>query len=1083
MNTTVNISAAKKCLADSVQLISEKKNEQVIRDSFTSHLRQIFTDMPNWVTRHIQNSESPVKINKGTKVSTGFIDNLVDLVAIEYEGDLTIRSKFDTGFNQVKDYCAALVNSGNDSDLVIGILSDTVRWYTYTIEIDQTAVMPYNRDNVILNQIDFIDCSRADDKASNDLVIFLQKYLGRIGARPVSAYSIAKDLGFGSQFCSIYLSSLEKIINGAFKDSPKYAELVSSLWCSFVSYLREEGYSKYFDIKTYIDEYYILTLGKLICANYIEKKALNSDENELLDIISGRYFENKGLINFVEYDYFGWISSSPIADKIAPIAQLIQQDLLVYNFASDPDEDLFGKLMAQLANRSQRLLLGQEWTPSWLSHKLVHHVIDSIPSNEPIRLLDMCCGSGSMIVESLKIIKNRINENIDIHGQEERINLLVQSITGFDIDPLAVMLSKINWLLVTMDWIRPLGTFNISIPIYHADSLFAITPISNNIVSETNAYILKIAEFSVELPVFLIAPQYREFFDSLISVAYRLALSNNSSSIDLYIEKDELLIHIQDIITNLARDITPEQIEMILDFLKQFINKIDILNRDGRNGIWSYILRNSFRPGLVLGQFNGLVSNPPWLALSKVADNPYHVVLKRKAEEFGIKPEGSSHLHIELATIFLLHAVRQYLAAGAQIGCIVPDTVLNGHHHNPFRKSRYLTSKISVPFKVNEIWKIDGFVFKNKAAILFGEKQQPDENPSISIPGCIIYENQPSAEITFYKNTQGNRTAWSERLITGEEGFYNPGSFRQGADIMPRNLLFYEVSPCENRNNVSIKSINPITSNIAYIVRDAKKFKEFHLSSRIVKRDLIYDVITSNLLTPYCISPFQQVFLPIKKEGGKWTKLSNREIISKGAIVQNAFEAIFKTIDPINGNVDSLFSLLDVRGKLSQQIIPSTGFIVMTGAGGKNVCAAYLNLDDENVVSDRLIIDQTIYWTHVDTEEEAIYLTGLFNSDAINGIIQEFQPRGAFGERHIHTLPFGVTPPYDSSQIAHQDVVEKTWGLVSEYHELLLNSDVNELLNPNTSALTKRRRTLASYIKRLPSYQEYEEACRALYGL
>ena len=155
----------------------------------------------------------------------------------------------------------------------------------------------------------------------------------------------------------------------------------------------------------------------------------------------------------------------------------------------------------------------------------------------------------------------------------------------------------------------------------------------------------------------------------------------------------------------------------------------------------------------------------------------------------------------------------------------------------------------------------------------------------------------------------------------------------------------------------------------------------------------------------------------------------------------------------------------------------------MTGAGGKNVCAAYLNLDDENVVSDRLIIDQTIYWTHVDTEEEAIYLTGLFNSDAINGIIQEFQPRGAFGERHIHTLPFGVTPPYDSSQIAHQDVVEKTWGLVSEYHELLLNSDVNELLNPNTSALTKRRRTLDSYIKRLPSYQEYEEACRALYGL
>lgn len=1086
MNTTVmtvNISAAKKCLSDSVQLISEKKNEQVIRDSFTSHLRQIFTDTPNWIIRHIQNSEAAVKINKGTTVSTGFIDNLVDLIAIEYEGNLTIKSKFDTGFNQVKDYCAALINRGNDSDLVIGILSDTVRWYAYTVEVNPIAIMPYNRDSIILNQIDFIDCSQADDKASNDLIIFLQKYLGRVGARPVSAFSIAKDLGFGSQFCSIYLSLLEEIITKTFKDNPKYAELVSSLWCNFVSYLREEGYSKYFDIKTYIDEYYILTLGKLICANFIEKKALSSDETELLDIISGRYFENKGLINFIEYDYFGWINSLPIADKITPIARLIQQDLLVYNFVSDPDEDLFGKLMAQLANRSQRLLLGQEWTPSWLSHKLVHHVIDNIPPHESIRLLDMCCGSGSMIVESLKIIKDRINANVDINDREERINLLVQSMTGFDIDPLAVMLSKINWLLVTMDWIRPLGTFNISIPIYHADSLFAITPISNNIVSETNTYILKIAEFSIELPGFLITPQYREFFDSLISVAYRLALSNGSSSISLHIEKDELLMYIQDIINSLARDLNPDQIEMVLDFLEQFICKIDILNRDGRNGIWSYILRNSFRPGLVLGQFNGLVSNPPWLALSKVADNPYHIVLKRKAEEFGIKPEGSSHLHIELATIFLLHAVSQYMTEGAHIGCIVPDTVLNGHHHNPFRKAKYLTSKIPVPLKINEIWKIDGFVFKNKAVILLGQKQLPDTNQSTSISGSIIYENRPSAEITLYNNIQGNRTAWSERLITGEEGFYSPGAFRQGADIMPRNLLFYEVSSCDNVNNVSIRSIDPTTSSIGYIVRDAKRFKEFRLTERVVKRDLIYDVITSNLLTPYHISTFQQVFLPIKKESDKWVKLSNREIIAKGPIVQNTFESIFKTIDPINGNIDSLFSLLDVRGKLSQQIISATGFIVMTGAGGKNVCAAYINLDNESIITDRLIIDQTIYWAHVDTEDEAIYLTGLFNSEAINSIIQEFQPRGAFGERHIHTLPFGVTPPYDASQVAHQDVVEKTSNLISEYDELLQDSDITELLDPNTSALTRRRRILVAHIKSLTSYQEYEEACRALYGL
>ena len=168
--------------------------------------------------------------------------------------------------------------------------------------------------------------------------------------------------------------------------------------------------------------------------------------------------------------------------------------------------------MAQLANRSQRLLLGQEWTPGWLSHKLVARVVSGIASTEPLRLVDMCCGSGSMIVETLGIAKQRILSANSHLTKENQIHLLTQSITGFDIDPLAVMLSKINWVLAAKDWIQPLGAFQISIPVYHADSLFAITPISNNIDDENkNVYSLRIAEYSIDLPDYLISPKYRDF--------------------------------------------------------------------------------------------------------------------------------------------------------------------------------------------------------------------------------------------------------------------------------------------------------------------------------------------------------------------------------------------------------------------------------------------------------------------------------------------------------------------------------------------------------------------------------------------
>jgi len=174
--------------------------------------------------------------------------------------------------------------------------------------------------------------------------------------------------------------------------------------------------------------------------------------------------------------------------------------------------------------------------------------------------------------------------------------------------------------------------------------------------------------------------------------------------------------------------------------------------------------------------------------------------------------------------------------------------------------------------------------------------------------------------------------------------------------------------------------------------------------------------------------------------------------------------------------------LIDTRGKLSQQMLRPEGFLVMTGAGAGKVCCAYTPLN--NSITGKLIIDQTLYWTTVQTEDEAIYLTGLLNSEAISLIIEDFQPRGAFGERHVHKLPFGVTPPFDPSQAAHEDVVTQTKKLISDYSEMKGNDGIlQHLLNPNNGSLSSRRRRINQKIQALPSYSNYEEACKALYGI
>lgn len=1079
-----NTEVTKQCIEASNQLIADAKNEQVIRDSFTSYLRTIFPDVPSWVERHVRGGEAAVKISKGTRVSTGFVDNLVDLTAIEYESNLNITGKFNTGYNQVKDYCAALLNQGNSPDLVLGVLSDTVRWYSYRVIIPEEVSPPYTRDNIELEEIEFIDVSLADGISVQNLIRFLIRYLGRLGARPITAKSIADDLGFNSSFCSSHIEALKKLVLKGFEDNPKYAELIQRLWCSFVSYLRENGHSDSFDNKTYVDEFYILILGKLICANFIEREALLSNGHDIKGILKGDFFENRGILNLVEYDYFGWLNSSPYIEELVPVAKSIQYDLRAYNFKEEPREDLFGRLMAQLANRSQRLLLGQEWTPSWLSQKLVSNVISNLPEKEPLRLLDMCCGSGSIIVETIKIAKERIAENHPDISPDENIKFLSQSITGFDIDPLAVILSKISWILTSLDWINEYQGQSIYIPIYHADSLFAITPLSENLDEEDEGeyYKLKVAEYIIELPKLLISPSLQQFFDSLIDRAYRIV--NSAKNLPaLIVSGEDISATIDDIFHLSNGEINDENRSSVEAFFKEFIEKVDLLDRDGRNGIWASILRNSYRPGLVTGQFNGLVSNPPWMALSKVANNPYQVVLKKKAEAYGIKPEGSSHLHIELATIFLLHSIENYLCDNAIFGCVTPETLLNGHHHNPFRRGDYLTANKPVSFSIEEVWRIRKGVFKNEAIIVFGEKTDTPENPN-PIPSKFVDE-ETSINESLYKHQQGNRTAWSTKEPKNDiedMAVYATGElFRQGADIMPRTLFFYEVKRVNDRLSY-IKSIDPVSSPIAFTVKAAKKNQDFNLSPRNFLNEFIFDVITSNLLTPFHLAVAQKVILPLRKDvSNVWEMVSTTQIAMKGVIVQNTFNSIANAIET-NGTIESIFNLVNTLGKLTQQIISDEGFIVLTGAGGGKVCSSYIS--QENITVKKLILDQTVYWAQVATENEAIYLSGLLNSEAVNELIADFQPKGSFGKRHVHKLPFGVTPPYDSEQPAHQDVIEKTRILLSDYSALIdTNEDLQNHLNPNSSSLARRRRKIITHLKTLSSYNDYENACREVYGL
>jgi methylase of polypeptide subunit release factors len=1045
-------------------------NEEAIKVNLFHYLPLMFPNQPAWLQRHLAGVETNLAVAGDTGVVRRFADSLVGLTSIEYEPDLRRRGRYQGGLYQVKEHCAGLLNQGQPADKLVGVLSDSVLWMAFEVVIaTERPVGQYGPDDLELTLVGQVECLPDDPISQRNLVDFWVRFLGRLGSRPLNAQTIASDLGFDTTYGRPHMAAIRGLVDQAFHAKPDYAALIERLWVRFVAIAGSGSASVEFERENYSNELYLVTLAKLICANVLEQRALRSDDDELRRILNGRFFRARGLENLVEYDYFGWLSEGPHSDLLLPIARSVQEDLHVYDFSTISDGDVFGHLMAELGRRSHRLLLGQEFTPSWLCQHMAERALSDLPGGEKPRFIDMCCGSGAMLVAVTKEYAKTLAATGLEFGDVEAIQVLAEAATGFDIDPLAVLLAKVNWVVANRLWL-PVGT-QVSIPIYLADSLFAGIPFADIEASDGSYELTLHDDVTLELPDFLLEPKHRSLFDDLLQRSYgltRVAAGGQP-------HPQALKATAQSSVDQHAGDLDKEQRRSVLEFVTQLTTVLLKLQDAGLNGLWAFILKNSYRPALVAGQFNGLISNPPWLALSKIADNPYGKGLREMAKRLRLSPPGPAHLHTELATTFLYASVGRYLIPGGVIVCILPDAVLNGYQHRPFREGAPARSPLQIPLKVIELWRVQSGTFKNEAIVLVGRKEASVQSELIN--GKLV---GPSAVVEkhFRRLTRGDRVVWTDQDASEpREGFFDAGAFRQGADLMPRTLLFHKVSKVGQR--WSVAPIDRQSGDNRYLVKDAKRFKDFKIDAGLVASRYIYAALLSNHLTPFRIADPVPILLPFDRTANGWAAATTQTLAA-----DPGSEDVFKQILSALGDGATPETLLSAvesdRRKLSlQSSYPREGYLVVYGAGGSAVCAGAR--PTASLDMSRLVIDQTLYWHVVLSEDESLYLTGMFNSPAIENLIAAYQPQGQRGERHIHRLPALVTPQFDQGDPTHRDVVAATRLLVRDWQDRESDTDVVARLDPVRS-LAYRRRWLRGEMIKLPSWEPYSEACALAYG-
>jgi len=245
----------------------------------------------------------------------------------------------------------------------------------------------------------------------------------------------------------------------------------------------------------------ILTLRDTSFSSSLVSQLVHISDDELKeqleDIESGGVYARRGITNLLEGDFFRWyldaLDSPELKDAIRETARCLSEfEPATSTLEPSSSRDLLKKLYQYLVPQEVRHRLGEYYTPDWLAELLLNEV--GYDGNTLKRFLDPACGSGTFLVMAIQraIRHGREKERIPDHEMARRI---ASNIWGFDLNPLAVIAARTNYLFALGDLVNELPC--IEIPVYLTDSVLTPTKTTGDLFGEFLEISTSVGKFQV----------------------------------------------------------------------------------------------------------------------------------------------------------------------------------------------------------------------------------------------------------------------------------------------------------------------------------------------------------------------------------------------------------------------------------------------------------------------------------------------------------------------------------------------------------------------------------------------------------
>ncbi|HMF30736.1 MAG TPA: N-6 DNA methylase, partial [Candidatus Lokiarchaeia archaeon] len=395
----------------------------------------------------------------------------------------------------------------------------------------------------------------------------------------------------------------------------------------------------------------------------------NELAQNLVSIEDGTFFKQYfNVKNYIEKGFFSWYLEC-WEENLEKNIRIILSKVNHYDPKSlfnsgHRVSDLLRHLFQNIVPKRIRHDLGEYYTPQWLAQLAIEEAGYAGDPNQ--KVLDPGCGSGTFLVEIINVLKHR---NLPQMEKAELLAAVLRNVVGFDVNPVAVLTARTNYLLAISDLISPDNTNPIIIPVYLADSILTPTTSGTSELRE-NVY-------------------YVSTMDGTFKISQELVHNDRLPAFFNLVEQSVAANDLpQEFLARLNKQVAVS--EEINDIILEFYSAIADLHEAGKAKTWLNIIQNSFAP-LLYTDFDYIVGNPPWIKwdfLSPEYKNKLGGLYLQiyKLYSFSGMNAGMGFAHDDISIVFTYVCMDKYLRNGGTLSFVLKQTLYKSIAGREFRK-------------------------------------------------------------------------------------------------------------------------------------------------------------------------------------------------------------------------------------------------------------------------------------------------------------------------------------------------------------------------------------------------------------